>query len=168
MCVATTLVLGAIGLPALTTGRLTENWSDSEVFEKADLVVVAIAGSTSNTRERISLALNPPVPVTGIETEFEVRIVLKGSPAVRKLRLHYYKSDEEFTNGPWLIEIPKDKHPTYLLFLIREPDGRYAPATNQIDPAGSAVFRISAANRRGPGKCEPAIVASSIEKRWNR
>jgi hypothetical protein len=110
--------------------------------------------------------MKPAVRVSGVETEFETRLVLKGKKNITRFRLHHYKTDEEITNGPELIEIPKDGHPTYLLFLIKENDGRYAPATDQTDPAVTAVYRLRGANGvRGYGP-EPQLRNERSGQQW--
>jgi hypothetical protein len=147
--------------------RLSQTWSDEEIFAKADLVVIATVVSTKETKERSTLPdMKPPVKVSGVETEFETRLVLKGKKNITKFGVHYYEAHEEFTNGPELIEIPKGEHPTYLLFLTKDNDGRYAPATNQTDPATTAVFRLRGANGvRGYGP-EPQLRNERAGQQW--
>jgi hypothetical protein len=88
--------------------RFVRSWTDQEIFEKADLVVIARVVSIRNTGERSTLPdLTPPVKVTGVEADFETYLVLKGTKAITKFRLHYYATQEQFTNGPWLVEIPE-------------------------------------------------------------
>lgn len=147
----------AIALPQFLSARLTEHSSQQQVFEKADIVVIANVTSTRSTDERSVLSnIQPATEVFGVETEFEVCVVLKGRKDISTFKLHHYETHQQFTNGPLLIEIPKGKHSTYLLFLIEEEDGRYAPATGQTDPADSSVFRLLAASTRGFAAPEPS------------
>jgi len=155
------------GISQLLDARLVKSWSEEEIFEKADLVVIATVVSTKETQERSTLPdIQPPIEVCGMEADLETRLVFKGEKNITKFRLHYYKTDEEFTNGPWLIEIPKGEQPTYLLFLTKENDGRYAPATDQTDPAGNAVIRLRGANGvRGHGP-EPQLHNGRSGQQW--
>lgn len=155
-----------VTVPQPLVARPTQNWTDQEIFEKADLVVIANVISSRVTDERSTLPdIEPPVKVIGVETEFETCVVLKGPKEVSKLRLHHYKTDEEFTNGPILIEIPLGRRHTYLLFLVKESDGRYAPATGQTDPATSSVLQLRGATGPRIDSPEPAVVPRQDEGR---
>jgi hypothetical protein len=92
--------------------------------------------------------------------------VLKGAKNITRFRLHHYKTDDEITNGPWLVQIPRGEHPTYLLFLTKEGDGRYAPATAQIDPAGTAVHRLRGANGVRGAEPEPQLRNKHSGQQW--
>jgi hypothetical protein len=147
------------GPSQLLVARLAEHFTDEQAFAKADLIVIATVISTTDTDERSSLSDSKrSINVIGVTSDFEICAVLKGVTGQKKLRLHHYRTDDEFTNGPALVEIPRNKHPTYLLFLIRESDGRYAPATGQTDPSGSSVFLIRSSDERGFAASEPAAV----------
>jgi hypothetical protein len=151
------MVVLIFGLPRLVEARLTEPFSDQQVFGKADLVVIATALSTTDTDERTALSdVRPPINAIGVTSDFAVCVILKGVQGLKRFQLHHYRTDEEFTNGPELVEIPKDKHPTYLLFLIKESDGRYAPVTGQTDPSGSSVFLLRGSDGRAFKGSEPA------------
>jgi hypothetical protein len=136
----------ALSLPQLLFARLSDHWTEKEAFEKADLVVIGMAVSTRDTNERSVLSdMTPNVKVAGVETEFEVCLTVKGLKDVKKFRLHHYREQGESTNGPMLVNIPHGKHSPYLLFLVREKDGRYAPATGQTDPAVCSVLDLQRA-----------------------
>jgi hypothetical protein len=45
-------------------------------------------------------------------------------------------------NGPELLSFESKGSTLYLLFLVRERDGRYAPVTGQTDPALYSVIRL--------------------------
>lgn len=124
------------------------------MLEKAELVVKAEWVSTKKTDERSTLS-DTAIEVIGVTTEFEVNFVLKGPREVKKIDLHHYKfHDEDDTFRalpPQLIRIMppfnRGEHQfpgggEYLLFLTREPDGRYAPVTGQTDPAVSSVLQL--------------------------
>ncbi len=133
-----------LAIPLAAFGRLMKNWSYQEMFDQADLVVVAKPVSTADTAERAILPnITPDVHVVGVETKFEIRLVMKGGKDIRTLTLHHYRLDDPKTammNGPELAVFDRDDYHKYLLFLKKEADGRYAPVSGQTDPA---VFSIS-------------------------
>lgn len=153
------LVLGLLDLATTGSARFVVDWMEpGEVWQKSDLVVIAKALSTKDTDERAKLGdLQPPLEAIGVESDFETQLVLKGSKNVNKLKLHHYRADEVFVNGPSFVGIPKDEHPSYLLFLTREKDGRYAPTNGQIDPAFCSVFRLMGATGRRDARPEPMV-----------
>ena len=139
------------GIPPVTA-RLGPSWSYQEIFERSELVVIATFLSTKDTDERSTLTdVEPPIKVIGVTTEFEVQLVLKGSKDIKRFRLHHYRfenaGDATWVNAPQLIRLPTASrdgvhyggHSTFLMFLIKEADGRYAPATGQTDPAFFSV-----------------------------
>lgn len=127
------------------------------MFEKADLVVIAAWISTKDTDERSTLQdVEPAVKVIGVTTEFETRLVLKGTKDIKKFQLHHYRfqneEDARWANHPSLVIIHGLMHDKdgfeyagggiFLLFLTKEPDGRYAPVTGQTDPAAFSVLKL--------------------------
>ena len=109
--------------------------SYQELLNKSDMVVIATAAATNDTREHIQLPGFVGQPVIGVETKFAVSAVLKGDKSVKDLILHHYRADAVIVpNGPTLVSFDPAKKQTYLLFLVRETDGRYAPAFGQADP----------------------------------
>lgn len=121
------------------------------MFDKADFVVIAKAVSTKDTDERSSLQnLTPAVAVIGVVTEFETRLVLKGSATVTSFQLHHYRLEsaegELWANGPSLIHL-SGQNERFLLFLVKERDGRYAPVGGQTDPDGLSVLELGGSAR---------------------
>ncbi len=163
------LFLLLLALPHSVGGRLAEYWDTEKVMGRAELVVIARAVSTKDTSEKTKLP-DLKVNVTGVETEFDTCLVLKGPKTINRFRFHYYKEDQEtFTNGPLLVGIPRDQHPFYLLFLVKERDGRYTSASDQIDPADTSVFRLRGAT--GPRPPPDPIVGtgerrSTTDQSW--
>jgi hypothetical protein len=153
------LSLALLSVPSLVSARFMTGWMElDEAWNKADLVVIAKAVSTKDTAERTTLGdMQPPLEVTGVETEFETQLVFKGSKNIKKFILHHYKTDEDFANGPSFVVVPQDKHPFYLLFVIKEKDGRYAPTNDQIDPAMISVFRLRGATGPPLRRPEPMV-----------
>jgi hypothetical protein len=122
--------------------RLVQNWSYQELLDKADLVVIATPKATDDTKEQINLPGFGRQRVIGVETKFKVSAVLKGDKGLKDFVLHYYKPGPDgvvVPNGPTFISFAISKKPTertrtYILFLTREADGRYASVVGQADP----------------------------------
>jgi hypothetical protein len=141
------LILVAI-TPQLLMARIVKTWTYREMLHKADLVVIATFESSKDTAERRTLEdITPAIEAIGVESEFESRIILKGDKGIRKFRLHHYRIEnaEQIANGPRLVEVESGKHPAFLLFLVREEDGRYAPVTGQTDPTAFSVLELNSA-----------------------
>ena len=73
-------LLLALAVTAPGHARLIEAWTYQEMFDKADLVVIADATSTKDTEERSTLI---GVPVIGVATEFKTSLVMK-APTTRQ------------------------------------------------------------------------------------
>ena|SRR5579884_1801157 len=139
------MLIAALAAPL--TGRLVKEWTFQEMFAKADLVAIGTPVATVQTAEHTTLPdLSPPVAVLGLNTEFQVRLVLKGDEKIKKFVLHHYKLEhaESMINGPELLSFDSQIWgPHYLLFLAKEHDGIYAPVTGQTDPALYSVIQLS-------------------------
>ena len=136
-----------VSVAAPLGARLTRDWTIQQMFAKSDLVVIAMPIATFETKERTALKEigPPPVEVLGVSTEFEVRLVFKGEEAMKKFTLHHYKlaHQQTFINGPQLVAFGTNPWPKrFLLFLVKEQDGRYAPVTGQTDPALYSVIAL--------------------------
>ena len=86
----------------------------------------------------------PDIPVLGLSSEFAVKVILKGDSGLKSLVVHHYrlaKPDAVMMNAPDLIAFDPSKEARYMLFLKREPDGRYAPL-DQVDPAWTSIFQL--------------------------
>jgi hypothetical protein len=135
--VATTFVADA---------RFINSRTFRELDKTADIIVVAKPVSTKDTAEQIDLpGIGPAVYVVGLSSEFEVSLVLKGDKSLKKLVVHHYRlanPNEQMMNAPALASFDPKESTRYLLFLQREPDGRYAPF-DQIDPALTSILKLS-------------------------
>jgi hypothetical protein len=134
--------------------RLIERWPYERLFKEADLVVIATAGETADTKDRFSTK-GWDVEFIGQDTHFVAKSVLKGKlDAEMKLTVLHYRLPEGVTiqDGPLLVRFRKDAlelegtvngkafqasvgSPEYLLFLRLRQDGRYEPVSGAIDPA---------------------------------
>ena len=127
------------------------------LLAKSDFVVIANPISkTRDTKERSFLpgiwlqekdGKESRIRSIGVETVFSVLAVLKGDATVKQFTLHHYREAQpsRASNGPFLVFFdPSDisKRSSYLLFLVREPDGRFAPTGGQTDPGMKAIIPI--------------------------
>jgi hypothetical protein len=137
--------LPALVAVAIAHARLSVDWSYQRLFDTADLVVVAVVVSTTDTAERAILPdIRPDVHVVGMATGFYVGGVLKGDHNLKTFVLHHYRLENPASvllNGPTLISFDPKAHAHFLLFLVRETDGTYAPIAGQVDAAKS-IFRL--------------------------
>ncbi len=128
-----------------------------ELFSRSDLVVIATpSGHTADTME-VSvlpgivrqgwLGRQSQIATIGVETPFKVSVILKGEQSIEQFVLHHYREAvaEESMNGPILLQFDTSqvaKRRSYLIFLIRETDGRYAPTGGQTDPGLNSVIPV--------------------------
>ena len=130
-----------------------------EMLSKSDLVVIANPASrTSDTKEHSVLpniwrqgkdGQKSNIESIGVETIFNVCAVLKGDKALKQFTLHHYREAQfpsSELNGPGLISFDPSRplgRSSYLLFLVRERDGRYAPVGGQTDPDSGSISPIA-------------------------
>jgi ankyrin repeat protein len=120
-----------------------------ELDRMSDVIVIAKPVSTKVTAGPITTlkGISPDIPVVGLSSEFEIIVILKGDSNLKKLVVHHYQlanPDEQMGNPPVLAAFDPTESTRYLLFLQREPDGRFAPI-DQIDPAWTSLFKLSGA-----------------------
>jgi hypothetical protein len=152
------IIVSAIAVTSFLTAepasaRLLENWPYDRLFKEADLVVIAKAGETADTKDRFSTK-GWKVEFIGQETQFIADTILKGKlPADKKLTVLHYRLPKgvAIENGPLLVRFRKDGTtlkgtingsafkagigpPDYMLFLRLRKDGRYEPVSGAIDP----------------------------------
>ena len=152
---ATAFLAVSTGIVAARGVRL---WSYQELLEKSDLVVIAFPTATNDTKEHIDLPCFDGQRVIGVETRFTVSAVLKGDKALRDFvfhYFHYYRTPDganipNVPNGPSFVSFAPVENPTsvqrkYILFLLREAEGRYAPVNDQADPGIGVKELVGAA-----------------------
>ena len=131
--------------------RVVRIWTYQELVGNSDLVVIATPAVTNDTKEHIELPGFKGEHVIGVETRFTVSTVLKGDKALGDFTLHHYRTADGINvphvpNGPSFVSFAPVEGPTamqraYILFLLREPDGRYAPVVGQVDPVLAIISR---------------------------
>jgi hypothetical protein len=139
LLLATACLLVATDIVAARAVRI---WSYQELLEKSDLVVIASVTANNDTMEHIDLPGFQGQRVIGVESRFAVSAVLKGDKTLKDFFLHHYRPGPDgmiVPNGPTFVyfavsENGSTPQRTYMLFLKREADGRYAPVVGQSDP----------------------------------
>jgi hypothetical protein len=144
-------IASLLAVPA--SARLIENWPYERLFKEADLVMIAKAGETADTKDRFSTK-DWKVDFVGQETQFVAETILKGKlGADKKLTVLHYRLPKgvNIINGPLLVKFRKEGvalkgtvngtafkagigRPDYMLFLRLRADGRYEPVSGEIDP----------------------------------
>jgi hypothetical protein len=143
------------GLAPQADGRFLEILTYQQLLDRSDLVVIASPASrTKDTGEesvlpniRTSYPDGRTTPVTcyGVETYFTVSAVLKGDAGLHRFALRHCRAAGDAANGPNLVFFDPDDANTkgsYLLFLVREHDGRYDPTGGQTDPGIKAISKL--------------------------
>jgi len=127
---------------AIVAARGVRLWSYQELLDRSDLVVIATPIATDDTKEVTAFPGFEGERFIGVQTRFAVSAFLKGDKTLTNLVLHHYRaphgtSSSRLPNGPTFVSFaPRTSaERAYILFLVREIDGRYAPAAGQVDPA---------------------------------
>lgn len=129
--------------------RLTRSWSYDQLWNAADIVVIAVATATRDRKETMPFpgvrrvdakGKNEPVVGQRMETTFRVVVTLKGKAvdakgrAVAKFPLHYYSVTGAMLDGPTLVSFDLRAKKQYLMFLKAGEDGQYVAVSGQTDP----------------------------------
>lgn len=125
-----------------------------EMYKRADIVVIATPTDTRDLSQRRKLL---DLPAVGVETSFKVQALLKGRVKGNTIVLHHYRFDYkaieaasnqkeevkaiiaamDLINHALPVRFPGDSEAgypgEYLMFLVREKDGRYVPLLGQVD-----------------------------------
>jgi hypothetical protein len=139
------LIAALAALAGTAEARILRSWPYTELMKAADLVVIAtpVATTATGRLEELPNILEgdasrnaSTVKAERLETELDVTVTLKGNAAA-KIVLHHTREHpvgKLQLDGPGYVSFdPKDKR-QYLMFLVREPDGRYAAVSGQTDP----------------------------------
>lgn len=155
------LLTGAVALAALAvastpgTARLLDSWPYDKLMKESDLVVIATATKTEDTKDEPP-EHSWPVEFVGQNTTFDVKHVLKGKVKGEQIKVLHFKfgelkksvdpkniADHIVIDGPLFVAFRTKSAPDHLLFLKSIKDGRYEPVSGRIDPQLS-VRKLSA------------------------
>jgi hypothetical protein len=137
--------------PIVSPGRLVQIMSDEEMRKRADLVAVARPVSTRDTAEVTVLTnIGRQMRVLGRETKFQVQRVEKGDTNLTEFVLHHCRLADPgllSINGPEFLNFAgRRTNDSFLVYLVLEGHGRFAPVSGQTDPAPSVVYVSKGAN----------------------
>jgi hypothetical protein len=125
--------------------RLLENWPYDKLMKQSDLVVIAQATKTEETKDTDEIP-NWNHEFAGRNTTFKVKHALKGELKGEEIKVLHFKfgelkkgikkdsADILIIDGPTFVEFKDKNGPEYMLFLKRTKDGRYEPVSGRIDP----------------------------------
>jgi hypothetical protein len=143
-----TIAILMLATTFLAQARFVRVWASQELFDQADLVVIARPIATQDTSEQAVLSDMSGVHVVGLSTDFDVSVVMKGDKSTKKFVLHHYRlanPKELMSDGPSLATFDSKADSRFLLFLHRESDGRYSPVSGQTDPAIFSTVKVGLA-----------------------
>ena len=146
--VLTSLAVGGAAVLSLCAYTLP-SYAYEDMFAQSDLVVIARPVRSRDTGQRTTdRNVKPSVPVAEVITECKALYVLKG-PKLKQFKLHHYRDlsdpNRVVEGGPTGISFDIPKNHTYLMFLVRETGGRFAPFAGQTDVVDISVQGISGA-----------------------
>ena len=147
-----------VSVGSLAQAHIMTDIGYQELFDKSDLIVIAEpVTKTTDTKETTYFSgivsqdmsgKQSKVAAIGVETVFAAHMVIKGNKAITKLTLHHYRDaphpSYESVGGASVVSFdPSVSGGTgFLLFLVKEKDGRYAPYGGQTDPSGRSIFAL--------------------------
>ena len=149
------LLVTSLLLATTAYARIVQDWSHQELLEKSDLVVIATPTATRDSNEQIDFPgfhestsenRTTGLAVVGVETTFRVSAVLKGDKSIKQFVVRHYREAKpqpsQTTDGPALVAFDPSKNSSFLLFVVREADGRYAPTGGQTDFGFFSVYAL--------------------------
>jgi hypothetical protein len=140
------LFLAPLLLVRSANARLFLYMPYDKLTAQADLIVIATPTGVRDTQVKTTLPdivrssgndVPHPISAVGMETTFEVLTVLKGDANIKNLVFYHLRESDppkEQFSGPGLVAFDPNEKKRFLLFLKRDPDGRYSALTGQADP----------------------------------
>ena len=142
--------------PVAAAPAAADTWSYDALTSQADLVVIATPVTVKDLGESTILpgiqALGAdgkakPVAAIGMETTFNIEVVLKGTWPINHLLLYHLREAKQpahpVPGGPLLVNFDPKNKVRYLMFLKTTRDGRFVALTGQTDP-GLAIKDLGA------------------------
>jgi hypothetical protein len=136
-----------IGFSLLLTipaaARIHPNWTYDELTKNSALIVIATPVTARDTGKTTFPGISQvgtdniprPVPAIGMEANFKVLSVLKGDTQIKTISVSYLAEvDSPGMGDPEVVVLDPKEEKRFLLFLQRDPDGRYSSVTGQVDP----------------------------------
>jgi len=126
--------------------------SYSNMFERADVVVIATPLATQKSKAELTLEVEQPKSVTDlittVDTKFQIAYVLKGTVDTNTIRLlHLNRKDKNLVPGPFGavgtffvdFETKENKRQSFLLFMKKRKDGTYCPAWRPMEGSRAII-----------------------------
>lgn len=125
----------------------------SDMFELADVVVIATPVSTQKSDTDLLLEVDQPRSVTDlaitVETKFQIAYVLKGDMDTNTIRFLHLNLKEKIENagirfgavGTFFVdfEAESNKRQSFILFMKKRDDGTYCPAWRLIEGSRAII-----------------------------
>jgi len=125
----------------------------SNMFQRADVVVIATPLSTQESTAELTLEVKQPKSVTDlittVDTEFQVAYVLKGSLNTNTLHLLHLNLKEKKRPGGMIFgavgtffvdfETKGSKRQSFILFMKKRNDGTYCPAWRPMEGSRAII-----------------------------
>ena len=122
----------------------------SNMFERADVVVIATAVATEESEENLNVDQPEQVTdlITTVDTEFKVAYVLKGK--MDSSTFHFLHLNRKDGNpvpgifgavGTFFVDFnsKENKNHSFILFMNKREDGTYCPAWNPMEGSRAII-----------------------------
>lgn len=134
------------------------NESYQKLMEDSDLVIIGTPVKPSKQLSEITEIPNfykvrnngsrVQGQLRGLETTFAIDSIIKGDDKIKSVILHHYMVTETCGgNCTKLVSFDPihnvQDQGSFILFLVKEKEGRFAPTHGQIDPGEKAISRLS-------------------------
>ena len=149
------VLLALLFLPQSLSAYIMAKLTYEELFERAEIVVIATPVSTHDSSVALELKVKQSKEITDliktVDTKFQVGHVLKGkleSKVVRLLHLSLKgKKPKIMVFGSvgtffWDFDSKNNKNKSYILFMIRQGDRKFIPAWRPME-GGRAIIQVS-------------------------
>jgi hypothetical protein len=140
-------------LPHSASAYIMVPQSYSNMFERADVVVIATPLSTQKSKTELALEVKQPKSVTDlittVNTEFQVAYVLKGTLDTKTIHfLHLNLKEKKAPRGMVFgavgtffvdFETKENKRQSFILFMKKRKDGTYYPAWRPMEGSRAII-----------------------------
>jgi hypothetical protein len=113
----------------------------ADLYARSDLVVIGRPVESRDTREHATIR---GLSVVGVTTDVRALFVFKGLRR-QLFKLHHYRQWPKktvYVGNPVGIRFEPPKNKRYLMFLVREPNGRFVPTLGHEDVQAVLVQEV--------------------------
>jgi len=147
------VLTGALLVTTPAHAYLMAMQSYNDMFERADVVVIATPLSTQESNAESALEVDQPKSVTDliktVDTRFQVAYVLKGSLDANTFHFLHLSLKEKRKSGAMIFgevgtffldfESKWSKKRSFILFMKKREDGTYSPAWRPIEGSRAII-----------------------------